>query len=72
MFVHYRYLQFFFQKLLKSLINFIPKNIIQIVLYGEGLDRLFDELVNDGNVKKADIEIMISKSVHEIKKSSRI
>ena len=59
--------QDFYQKLFKCFSNYIPIHINPNILNQEDIDIVIDEIVNNKDLEKSDIEIEIYESIEEFK-----
>ena len=64
--IHHLYIKIFFHRLNKCFNNFIPKNFIQNTLNEEVVDSIIEQIVNDENFEKSEIEIEKYKSIEEL------
>ena len=56
-----------YQRLIKRFSNYIPINIISNILNEKDIDIVIDELVNNKNFKKSDIEIETFNNIEDLK-----
>ena len=59
--------QDFYQKLIQCFSNYIPIHIIPNILNEEDIDIVIDEIVNNKDFRKSDIEIETYESIDELK-----
>ena len=56
-----------YQKSIKCFSNYIPNQIIRDILYEENIDVVIEEIVNNKDFEKSDIEIETNESIEELK-----
>ena len=56
-----------YQKLIKCFSNYIPIHIIPNILYEEDIDKVIEEVINNKDFQKSDIEIETYESIEELK-----